>query len=429
MQRVTARRPAALIALAVAGHLGCGGPCQRVAHARDVAMARPAPATGPHLRLRLPFAVANALIADVLAGLPPVPVTLGRLGPLATVIGDLTAVPRAVTLGPAGPGLVHVELAVELRDRDGVLLTLATAADLDPTIDRTGDEVAITIGLTPARIDRLELDLGDDIARALGGVLAARLPAAARARVPRFVIDQVAAAATEEIASGTWLLLRHTLLPRLGELTRIRIALPPIPVASIALTSTTATAAAPAELDLAIVTSLPVRAAVADPGPPLAADAIELAVSGSAIAELGNWAIASGHAPARYQRSLKPAPDGEYVPRLDWRDGHARPLLVHVDRVAGGCEWFTVGVTPTLAVRGERIVAGARTRTFERVLGPAYLHVAAWLKQLLQGAVSRKVAAAATVTVGGRQVNARLRAVDLDGAGVRAAAALTLAPP
>ena len=127
-----------------------------------------APASGPHLRLRLPFAVTNALIAEVLAGLPPVPVTLGRLGPLATVIGDLTAVPRAVTLGPAGPGLVHVELEVELRASELAINPLTeridvslfygqpseaslrqrlvmTSADAFSAIDASGDDVTTAL--------------------------------------------------------------------------------------------------------------------------------------------------------------------------------------------------------------------------------------------------------------------------------------------
>jgi hypothetical protein len=413
----------ATIAIAAAALAGCGGRCAKVADARAAAMARPPAAAGPHLRVRLPFALVNAVVADALAAVAPVPVTLAELGPLADAVLGVTAAPRALRLAPAGADRVRVELTIELRDRDGVLLALTAAGELAPEIERTDDRVAIAIGLAPAQLDRLAIELGADARATLGAALAARLPAAARARVPGFVLDAIAAAAVEELTSVTWAVLRRTLLPRLGELTRVRVALPPLPVAALALSSTSAGEPA---LELGVVTSLPVRAAVTAGDAPLRADAIELAASGSALAELASWAIAAGRAPARYDRSLHPEPDGDYVPRLDWRAGHPRPLVVHVDRVEDGCEWFTVGVTPFAALRGGQVIAGARTRTFERVIGPAYLHVAAWLKELLQRAVSRRAAAAIAVTVGDRRVDAALVDLVLDGAGVRATATLAV---
>lgn len=216
-----------------------------------------------------------------------------------------------------------------------------------------------------------------------------------------------------------------TLMSSLRDVATVRVALPPVPIARIALTSTDGP---DATLELGIVTSLPVRESVARTVAP-AEQAFELAISGSAMAELANWAIATGHAPARFDRSLEPDLDGDYVPHFDWRTDHPRPLIVHVDRVHGGCEWFTVGVTPTLAIEGEQLVAGASARDFEQVLGPAYLHVAVWLKELLQRAVSRRVAAAATLTVAGRRVEAHLVGATLDDRGLRAAATLRIAPP
>jgi hypothetical protein len=416
--------PVLAIAASLATVAGCGGPCAQVARARTAAIARPPAAPGPHLRLRAPFAVLDRMLADALVDQPVVPIELERLGPLRPLLGALAIVPREVRLGAAAPGRVHLSVTLELRGATGPILTFAAGGELDPTIERDGDRTAITLGLTPARIDRIELALGADLTARLGQALAARLPDEVRRTVPQFVIDRVAAAVAEELAGRTWSLLRRTLLPRLGELTRIRIALPPIPIEAIALTSTSGPAGA---LDLAITTALPVRTTVAEAGP-LTTESLELVATGSALAELGNWAIASGYAPARYDRSLVPAEGGDFVPRFDWRAGHPRPLLVHVDRVADGCEWYTVGVTPTLALRDGALVAGASERTFERKLGPAYLRAAAWLKELLQGAVSRRLAAGATITVGERPVVARLRAVVLDGDGLTVAADVEIGP-
>ncbi len=420
-------RPVVLLvtsALVLATGSGCGGPCAQVARARTQATARPPAAAGPHLRLRAPFAVLDRMLADALVDQPAVPIELERLGPLRPLLGALSVVPREVRVGPASPGHVHLTVALELRGPLGPIMTLRAGGELDPVIERDGDRTSISVGLTPARIEELELDLGPELTSRLGQALAAALPAEVRATVPQFVIDRVAAAVGEELVGRAWWLLRKTLLPRLGELTRIRVALPPIPVESISIDSTAGPSSA---LDLAITTALPVRTTVGAAGSP-PADALELVATGSALAELGNWAIASGHAPARYDRTLEPAVDGDFVPRFDWRVDHARPLVVHVDRVADGCEWYTVGVAPTLIMRDGALVAGARERVFENKLGPLHLRAAAWLKELLQGAVTRRLASGTAITVGDRKVEARLRTVVLDGAGLTATADAAIGP-
>lgn len=420
-------RPAAslaLVALVPVALGGCHGPCGRVAHARAAATARPAAAPGPHLRVRVPFALVNRLVADALVDRPVYPVELASLGPLRPLIGALSVVPRDVRLGPASPGHVRLTVALELRGPTGPIVTLTAGGELDPTIERDGDAVAVSLGLDPSRVDELALDLGPGLASRLGDVLAAYLPDRVRSTVPRFVIDQVAAAVAEELVTVTWSALRRTVLPAVGELTRVRFALPPVPAESIELTSTTGDDGA---LVLGLTTALPVRATA--PEPWRRADAITVAAPGSALAELGNWAVASGQAPTRYARSLEPDEDGDFVPRFDWRPDHPRPLVVDVDRVRGGCEWYAVGVAPTLLLSERGLVAGARERTFEQVLGPAYLRAAAWLKSLLQGAVSKKVASRAVVTVGGRTALLTLRDVALDDDGLDLAVEAAIAPP
>src|SRR5262245_39859858 len=98
---------------------GCAGPCETVRAERQALAAQTAFTAEPPGRFRLPFALANRLIADALA--PPAdhgeaakplsaPVPLDRLGPLAALIGEVRAVPREVVLGPAPPGRVHVDV-------------------------------------------------------------------------------------------------------------------------------------------------------------------------------------------------------------------------------------------------------------------------------------------------------------------------------
>ena len=416
MSMLSSARVAVVLGLVAAVHAGCTGPCQKVARARAAALVRPAPATGPHLRARVPFAVASGLVAELLAARPPIPLLDPDSvpGPLRGVVGDLAIVVRDVRFGAAPPGHVHVEVEAEVQIGGVELLTASAGADLAATVEQDGDEVALSIGLSPDVARELERRLAAGLVE-LGDPLLGWL--SDRVRLPRVVLDPLA----ERVLELALARLGDRLLPSLLDLLRVRIELPPIPVTSIALTSTADA------LELGVVTSLPVRTAAAEPSSP--PGSFGLAVSGSALAELATWAVTSGPAPRRYERSLEPDADGDFVPRFDWRDDHPRPLVVHVDRVADGCEWFTVGVTPSLALRGDKVVAGASERTFEEVLGPAHIHVAAWLKELLQGAVSRKAVASVAVTVAGRRVEAHLVDVALDGRGLRAAATLALAPP
>ena len=51
-------------------------------------------------------------------------------------------------------------------------------------------------------------------------------------------------------------------------------------------------------------------------------------MSGSAVAELANWAIDEGHAPRWYDRSLKPTEKGEFRPRFDYVAADRAPVLM-----------------------------------------------------------------------------------------------------
>ncbi len=386
-----------------ASSVACGGPCKEVAAARATLSQRPAVAAeAPHARVRVPFAAANRAIAEVLADEVAVPVPLGRIGRLGVVrrlVGDVEAVPRSVRLGPAGPGRVRVDVTIEVRDGRGVVLTFDAHAEVAPVLERADGDVFLGVGLDPRRIEGVELEVGPRFTTTVRGLLAAR--------------------AVEELGEEAWKVVRAKVLPRVESLTRMRVRLPDVPVERVVVTSVDG--AVPA-VDIAIMTSLPVRAGLAPASSDAAgdgvvdADAVDVRLAGSTVAELANWAIATGRAPQRYTRKLEPRANGDYVPLLDWRPGHARPLVVSIFQVARGCSCFSAGVRARVEVRGDDVIGTIEERRLELALGPPHLETLAWLKDAVDRSIrrSKRAAAHTELRIGDRVVGARLVDADVD---------------
>ncbi|HSK03207.1 MAG TPA: hypothetical protein VK932_18270 [Kofleriaceae bacterium] len=421
---MTRRFASILAAAAVVALLGpaCGGPCRTMDAEWRALRARPAALTAaPHARVQIPFSLANRLIADSLRPPPELPMPLGRLGPLAPLVGDVRAIPREVTLGPSRtPGRVHVAVRIELADGTGPLLTVRGSGDVAPTLDRDG---RLFLALDTAELSRLEPELGPRAAEQLGAILEGRLPAALRARTPRFVVDRVAAAVVEEAIDQGYRLLRGALLPRLRDRTRIEVELPDVPLARVAVATT------PDALALDVFTTLPVRTGVA-PAPPAPPDAILVQIAGDTATRAANWGIEHGALPPRYTRGMTPAADGAYVPHFEWRAGDGtRPLVVHMFRVHGGCAHFAVGVQPRVEVVGGQVRAWTAHRRLEHADGPLVLELLARTKALVErgASSSRQGPGSLRITVGGREVTTRLVRAEVAGDELRAEVAIEIA--
>ncbi len=429
------RSASALAVAALAALLGpaCAGPCRTVEAERRALRARPADVTAaPHARVQIPFPLANRLIADALRPPPELPVPLGRLGPLAYLVGDVRAIPREVTLGPSRtPGRVRVSVRVELADQTGELLTVRASGDVAPALHRAGGaggaggaDGRLALAFDTAQLSRLEPELGPRAATQLGALLQARLPDAVRARTPRFVVDRVASAVVEEAIDQGYRLLHRSLLPRLRDQTRIDVELPDVPIGRVDVATT------PAALALDIFTTLPVRAGVV-PAPPVP-DAILVQIAGDTATRAANWGIEHGALPPRYTRGLKPAPDGDYVPHFEWRPGDgARPLVVHMFRLQSGCAHFAVGVQPRVEVVDGKVRAWTANRRLEHADGPLVLELLARTKALVERSTSskRQGPGSLRITVGGREVTTRLVRAEVAGDELRAEVAVAIAAP
>ena len=398
-------------AVAVVLVAGCGPPCREIA-ARRVALGSRIVGAEPHGRLRVPLARANAILAGSLAGQP----LEKEIGPellpsgLPLRLPALIARVREVRVVPAPPGRVGFAIRIEIRDPEREIATLALRAEVVPRVVRGRASTSLEISLGADSLLSVKPELGPDVNRQLTDALAGWLPDGLRRRVPRAVLERGARELARHLTGGVYRALRATLLARLGEVTRLRLGLPALPIARVTVRS-------PDEaLEVDLVTDLPVRRGLTARAH--SSDRIQLRLSGSAVAEIGNWAIEQGRLPRRYTRTLQPRPDGDYRPIFDWvGDRSRRPLVVHIFQERGGCSYFAVGMRPEISIAGGSLVAVLRDREIESTRGSVALQLAVWLKSLVSSAAdtTRRIAATTQLEAGGRRFDTRVTRAELAG--------------
>jgi len=383
---------------------GCGARCADIAARKRALTTRTMVAPGPHAQVRIPMARANAVLAALVHDQPiSVPIALPELGPFALPVHELAAVARDVELRPAPPDRLRFAIRIEVDDAQQPLTTLAIVAEVKPELVRTADASELVAGFGPEGLLAVVPELGPDAGHALVDAVARWLPPAIRDHLPRAIVERAAQQLAGYLTGEAYQLLRVTLLRRLGDLTRLRLRLPALPIASTALTSS------PDTLTVDLTTDLPVRHGLtASPEP---SDDVQVRISGSTAAELANWSIDHGHLPQHYTRDLEPRANGQYRPWLDFvADDRQRPVKLHVVQDRGGCSYFQVGLLLRLEIVGDQLNIALLDRRVESAEASAPLELALWLKQLIQGSIdsSRRAAAHTRLSVGGRTLVTRV---------------------
>jgi hypothetical protein len=413
-----------VLALAVLAGLaaGCGANCAEIPARKRALTARTAVAAGPHARVHLPFARANQLLTELVHD-PAlrVPLQVPPLGPFTLPVPELTAVPRQVELRPAPVDRLRFAIELELDDADQPVTTLAVVVEIKPELVRTAEGSELVAGFGPDNLRSVEPQLRDHNGHALVDTVARWLPPALRGSVPRAVLDVAARKLAEYLSGQAYDALRATLLRRLGEVTRLRIRLPALPIAATRVSST------PDALTIDLTTDLPVRSGLAAAAP--ASSDVVVQISESTTAELANWSIDRGHLPQHYTRDLEPRAEGEYRPYFDYlAEDRRRPVKIHVFQERGGCSYFQVGLRLQLGLAGDKLEVAVQDRFVETADASTAVEAGLWIKQLIQGSVDRSYRAAAhtQLTVGGHRFAAR--ALGAAAAGDDLAFTLGLAP-
>jgi hypothetical protein len=394
----------ALIALSLLA-AGCGSRCKEVATARDALTNRaPAANRSADIRVTVPFERADALLAE---GLAAAPLTMALeapgLGPIEIAIPEIAATVREVHLMAGAPGKIRFAIRVNVTEPTSEIATLEVVAEVEPKLVREGAVTSLVIGFGPENLLEIAPALGPEAKASLDGAVARWVPEKLKAKVPRLVLDAAASKLGKHLTGKAYEAVRGSLLKRLGELTRLNLKLPDVPVAKVELRSTETALIAD------LTTDLPVRAGLA----PSADTASEVSVvlSGSTVAELANWAIDHNHAPQWYSRSLKPSPSGEFRPRFDYvAEDAGHPFKVYAFQERGGCSYFRVGVKASVTMDGDKLEVGALDRALEASAANAVVEVAAWVKYFLTGSIdrSKSLVAKTQLTVGGRTLETKV---------------------
>jgi len=384
---------------------GCGSHCKEVASARDALANRAlAPDRGHDVRVTVPFERANTLFAESLAAQPlTMALEAPSLGPIEITIPEIAATVRQVVLLPAEVGKIRFSISVEVRDIAAEIAMLNVVAEVAPRLEKADGVTTLVIGFGPENLVSVQPELAPEATTTLDGAISRWVPEKLKGKVPRLVLDAARSKLGSHLTGRAYEALRETLIKRLGEMTRMTLKLPEVPVAKVDIRSTQTL------LVVEILTDLPVRRGLA-PSKDDAAD-VGVVLTGSAVAELANWAIDHGIAPQWYTRGITPSPSGEFRPRFDYlAEDRGHPFKVYAFQERGGCSYFKVGVRANVGITGDKLEVIALDRALEASAANAIIEAAAWTKFFLTGSIDRSktIVARTQLTVGGRTLQTQV---------------------
>jgi len=385
---------------------GCGATCDRIEEDREEFQARKATNADTHAEVLIPFGVAERLVGAQISAVKPIDVKIPGLGNLDDYFGDLSVAPTRVELLPAAPDHIGFHLDFEVRSDGKKAFAMYMETEVRPEIDLAAGKV--TFGFSPEVLEKAKPGISKDAKKDLGGVIYARIPGAARIFVPRSMVDAAAGEAVEMLVESFYAKAKEKMLPALSEKSRFELTLPDVPLASVAVTST---AEGGGRLRLAMVTSLPARAGIAEAAegaPTPSAERITIRMSGSTVAELANWAMAKGLVPDRYDGKGKPRKDGELRPGLDWVRGEERPMKLILWDLDKPCMRITMSAKPSVAVVDEKLEIKALDTKTDDVEASAFTKVGVWFYILWKDAMKldQKTSARMKMVVAGREIEA-----------------------
>jgi hypothetical protein len=392
--------------------LGCGTPCQQIRLDRERFLARDRADTRPHVWLDVPFSVVDRLLQQHVDALPRLrfaPPDGGRWG---RHLKPLDVVPNKLALRAAPEGRVGLAVALVLYYGGTPTVTLTVELDLRPRVDGTGRLLELAVRADDLR--SVKVTRTGDAATRLARHIRGQLPRLVRPLLSDAVVARAADAVLDLVVVKVREAFRGGALAGIGRVARVHIKLPALPISDVSISSR---AGSPGGLQLGILTSLPVEIGLAraPASAPADRELVTVHVAGAAVAELANWAMARGDLPARYDGQGRPRPDGRYLAGIAWRSGR-RPLEIHVWGMDGApCQHARLGGQPALRLEGDRIRAEVSDLRLEALDGPALHEIGAFFYALFGPSVdlTAKAASSLRVGVGGREVEARLRAASL----------------
>jgi hypothetical protein len=402
---------AALAFMALAAS-ACASPCKRVTDSRKafLAAAPPADQGGEHARIKIPLQVVDALIAPEVAKLPSPRLALPSISGFS--LGKLSVRVDRVLTKPAPEGHIGFKVVTSLRAGKKSILSVDLDTRVRPRIDLEKGE--IVLALDEESIRNMKPKLGRGGADAFTSWIWGQLPAAARMLTSKKQISSIARRLADQVLPDLLTLVRRELGDELGELSRVELQLPPLPIAALAVRSTKT------DLVLGLRSSLPVM----DPLPPgdarnpeLHPNLVELDISGAMAAALANDAMARGELPQRYDLEGSPDPEGSLVAGLAWPGG-AQPLALHLwNEDDKDCAHVTLRATPRLSVNKKHLLLASRDARIKEVEGPLRVRAGLFFSGVGRRSFSfmEKMASELSFDLGKDEIRARIHDARISG--------------
>ncbi len=388
---------------------GCASACKNVKSSRQAFVERKAAHPGPHMTISIPNQEIDRLIAPEVQKLGGTSVKLPSVAGIS--LGKVGLRVEKVSVRQAPPGKLGFTVRVVLGSGPVRVMTVDLDAVVQPKIDLQAGTVEAT--LTGKDIAAVRPRLDKQGSKELVDYAWKQLPSAARQLTSRKQLEQVVAGLSDEIMGDAAEVLRRELAGDIGEIASVELDLPDLPLKQIAVTS------GPKDVRLAVTSTLPIRAGVPADTTPLEGfhpREVQVRMSGSAAAELGNWAMREGEIPERWGMDGSPDPGGPLVAGLDWAPG-PRPLKVHLWATEDDCAHVTLGATPRIEAKGDALELATSDAQIEDVEGSAKVRAGIWFSGLGRQSfeVIEETAAHFDLEIAGQALRTRIHTAELRG--------------
>lgn len=384
----------ALLVMAYMMLYGCGSTCGEIKSSLsgfDRARGR---STAPHMEMQISMSPINTYLEGIRQFIQPLQMPLpsdegpgGEPSSLSLRLSHLSMIPS-----PSGALTFKLEVVAE----EGVerLFTVSGEAQVPPRLDL--ERHALIFALEPDQLRTLALDLSPRAAASVSGLLWRQMPGSVREVTPRPLFMMASKALVEEAIEQIYPLVREGILAHLGELTRLEVALPEVPLKALEVQGVAADAVGGDRLVVHVFTDLPVSHGVspAEVGP---GEGVLVRASGEAMAALANWAMRRGHLPTRFNADGEADPEGRWQARVTWARERERPDMppgfdLHLWRLRRGCAYVRIQSVARLALahsaEGKRLEGAVEDGEIVEVKGEALVEAMIWLNTLWRNATA-----------------------------------------
>jgi len=303
-------------------------------------------------------------------------------------------------------GILKIIVGVMVQGKEIMKMSLRGASPLKMDLKAKKLKLAIRAD----QFKRADMRLGDDAKSALRKAIRQQIPREVRRVLPKKMLDKevlkVVKRTLKLISNKGYPIIRKKLLTPLGTLARLEWDLPDYPINRIALkvtdevwrvglwTTIKADGLGKSAMSRGVRGSQSIDTVGA-----------RLYISAPWVASAGNWAMAKGKLPSRFDRSGKPQKNGSARAAMTWDSGK-RPLKVHLwagqQSKLSLCLYARAGVNPNIKVKHGKLIVNAEGK-LERVEGNPLAKTAVELSGIGERTLQwhHKASAPTTMKVGG----------------------------